>query len=70
MKKVILQMDSSHIREAGETLASLTGVMVSSVNGDTLTVHCGQRLDSSTLINKLKDNGFTASIVDQMPGAF
>ena len=63
MKKVIIHLSSAQDSEAaGQALNALSGVMVTDIQGDTLIVHCGQRLDSETLLNTLHEKGCAASV--------
>jgi len=71
MKKVILRLSSvNDSKVAGRALGTLSGVMITDVQGDTLVVHCGQRLNSDTLVNTLRDSGCSASVVGNEPDSF
>lgn len=68
MKKVILRLNGGgDPRQAGRALGELSGVMAADVQGDTLIVHCGQRMTSQSLLNALKIRGCSASEVVERP---
>ena len=71
MKKVTLQLNgSSDPKLAGQVLGALSGVMVTDVQGDTLIVHCGERLDSRVLLDKLREKGCSAAEIGEAPEYF
>jgi hypothetical protein len=71
MKRVVLQMDSPEDSKlASQALGSLSGVMITSVQGNALVIHCGQRLDSNTLINKLHEYGLNTVTAEEARESF
>ena len=40
------------------------------MQGDTLTVHCGERLDSRVLLDKLREKGCSAAEIGEAPEYF
>ncbi len=68
MKKVILHLNGgADPRLAGRALGELSGVMVTDVQGDTLIVHCGQKMTSQSLLDALQSCGCSASEVSERP---
>lgn len=68
MKKVILHLNGgTDPRLAGRMLGELSGVMVTDVQGDTLIVHCGQKMTSQSLLDALQSRGCSASEVSERP---
>ncbi len=64
MKKVILHLNGGgDPRQAGRALGELSGVMATDIQGDTLIVHCGQKMTSQSLLNTLQSHGCSASEV-------
>lgn len=71
MKKVVLRLNSAEqVKQAGKILDSLTGVMVTNIQDCSLVIHYGHGFDSNGLIQKLKDNGLSVSVVEEAPSFF
>lgn len=66
MKKVTFNANSAaDAALAYEILNALSGVVAVDTSGSTLSAHCGDRLDSSTLLEKASRAGITLTLVDE-----